>query len=135
MAKLDPDLTVRQRAANRCEYCRISQRLQGAIFHIEHIVPRTKDGTDDLENLALACPSCNLRKSDRVEAPDPRFGTAVPLFHPRRDKWGDHFFLHEGEIQALTAVGRATAAALDFNHPRRLRIRQIEQRSDDRNSP
>jgi hypothetical protein len=34
--------TVRQvedRAQQRCEYCRMHQALQGATFHVEHIVP------------------------------------------------------------------------------------------------
>ena len=31
------------------------------------------------------------------------------------------------EVVALTAIGRATVAALDLNHERRLRIRQAEQ--------
>lgn len=32
------------------------QSLQGATFHIEHIVPHTKGGAETLANLALACP-------------------------------------------------------------------------------
>ena len=57
---------VRERAANRCQYCLMHQGLQGATFHVEHIVPRSKGGPDELANLALACPSCNLRKADRT---------------------------------------------------------------------
>jgi hypothetical protein len=30
----------------------------------------------------------------------------------------------------VAAIGRATAAALDFNHPRRIRIRQAEETFD-----
>ena len=51
---------VRRRAASRCQYCLMHQRLQGATFHVEHIIPRSKGGADELANLALACPSCNL---------------------------------------------------------------------------
>ena len=43
------------------------QSLQGATFHVEHIVPRCLGGLSKLENLAWACPSCNLHKSNRVE--------------------------------------------------------------------
>jgi 5-methylcytosine-specific restriction endonuclease McrA len=32
---------------------------------IEHIVPRTAGGTDELGNLGLACPSCNHGKGVR----------------------------------------------------------------------
>lgn len=32
---------------------------------IEHILPRNHGGTDDLENVALACGSCNFEKGRR----------------------------------------------------------------------
>ena len=102
------------------------QALQGATFHLEHIVPRSRGGSTLPENLAWACPGCNLHKSDRVEVTDPQTGRAVPLFDPRRDRWYDHFRWEEYELVPMTAVGRATAAALDLNHSRRLRIRQAE---------
>ena len=35
---------VSTRAGDRCEYCRMHQSLQGATFHVEHIVPRSRGG-------------------------------------------------------------------------------------------
>jgi hypothetical protein len=102
------------------------QALQGATFHVEHIIPRSRDGTSALDNLALACPGYNLHKSDNVEALDPESTTSVPLFHPRRDPWDDHFQGDKYRLVGLTAIGRATIAALDLNHTRRLRIRESE---------
>ena len=119
---------VRERAAHRCQYCLMHQSLQGATFHVEHILPRIKGGTDELANLTLACPSCNLRKADRTTAIDPASGTSVPLFHPGRDIWSEHFRFNGSRIEGTTAIGRATVAALDFNHPRRQRIRVVERR-------
>lgn len=78
---------VRDRAQDRCEYCQMHQSLQGATFHAEHIVPRHQGGTDDLLNLAWACPSCNLHKSSRIAAFDAETSASVPLFNPRTDKW------------------------------------------------
>ena len=121
---------VEQRAKERCEYCGMHQALQGATFHVEHVIPRCRSGESNLENLAWACPGCNLRKSDRVEAPDPQTGAVARLFDPRVDRWGDHFQWEGYHITALTPTGRATAAALDLNHPRRIRIRQAEQMFD-----
>jgi 5-methylcytosine-specific restriction endonuclease McrA len=46
---------VRQRAGNRCEYCLIYQAHYESTLHVEHIVSRQRRGTDDPENLALAC--------------------------------------------------------------------------------
>ncbi len=57
------------RANGRCEYGLMHQSLRGATFHIEHIDPRSSGGTDDESNLALACLSCNLGKSNRRAAP------------------------------------------------------------------
>lgn len=36
--------------------------------HVDHIVPKTKGGTDDVSNLQLLCGSCNAAKQDREEA-------------------------------------------------------------------
>lgn len=45
---------VRERAANRCEYCRIEQRwFPGFTFHVEHIIARQHGGSDHLENLGM----------------------------------------------------------------------------------
>jgi hypothetical protein len=117
---------VKVRARERCEYCGMCQVLQGATFHIEHIFPRTCGGATDLENLALACPSCNLHKSDRSHGVDPETGHPAALFHPLRDVWEDHFVWNGIEVMGVTAVGRATIQTLDLNHPRRLRVRSAE---------
>ena len=44
----DTERQVEARAGERCEYCRMHQALQGATFHIEHVVPRSRGGPDDL---------------------------------------------------------------------------------------
>jgi hypothetical protein len=126
-SRVELERQVAQRAADRCEYCRMHQSLQGARFHLEHVVPKSRGGATDPENLAWACPGCNLRKSDRVEATDPEADDTVPLFHPRTQAWDTHFAWDDYQIVGLTAIGRATVVALDLNQPRRLRIRQAEQ--------
>lgn len=93
---------VRRRAENRCEYCRMSQSLQGATFHIEHIIPRKHGGRTLFKNLALACPGCNLHKADRIHAEDLLTGADMPLFHPRKYRWGDHFEWRGTRIKGRT---------------------------------
>jgi len=115
------------RAKERCEYCRMHQSLQGATFHVEHITPQVAGGSDEPDNLALACPGCNLAKSSRTKVPDPSTGDSVPLFHPRIEDWSDHFEWNDRVVAGRTSIGRATVAALDLNHPRRLRIREAEE--------
>lgn len=117
---------VERRAAGRCEYCRMHQSLQGATFHVEHIIPRSRGGKSEFENLAWACPGCNLHKSNRVEVTAPEDLEPIPLFHPRRHKWDEHFSWDDHRIVGLTRTGGATVAALQLNHERRIKIREAE---------
>ncbi|HET6883658.1 MAG TPA: HNH endonuclease signature motif containing protein [Pirellulales bacterium] len=117
---------VTKRAAGRCEYCRLAQEGQEATFHIDHIIPRSADGPTTSDNLALACVSCSLRKEARRSAIDPLSGRRVPLFHPRRQQWSDHFRWDGTTVTPLTATGRATVAALQMNRPLILAIRAEE---------
>jgi hypothetical protein len=71
-----------------------------------------------------------LRKANRVEVVDPDTGNQVPLFNPRADTWDEHFRWEGYRIVGQTPIGRASVAALDFNHPRRLQIRQAEELFD-----
>jgi hypothetical protein len=106
---------VIRRAGNRCEYCLLDQSGQEATFHVDHIIPRVKDGPTSLRNLALACVSCSLRKAARTTAIDPTSGKQVFLFNPRTDDWSDHFTWNADEVVPLTPTGRATVAALGMN--------------------
>jgi len=119
--------TVRARAEGRCQYCLMHESLQGATFHIEHVIPRCKSGSSNLDNLALACPGCNLHKSNRITAIDPATGEDVPFFHPLQQLWPEHFRITGYQIEGMTAVGRATVEALNLNHSRRQRIREVEE--------
>ena len=118
---------VRSRAHERCQYCLMHESLQGATFHVEHVIPQSKGGESVLDNLALACPGRNLHKADRTTAIDPATGEQVPLFHPIRQPWSEHFRFKGYEMEGSTAVGLATVALLDLNHMRRQRIRQVEE--------
>ena len=116
---------VRQRAHGLCEYCRLPQSSQEATFHIDHIQPQSADGPTVPDNLALACVTCSLRKAARTKARDAVTGQLVPLFHPRRDLWSDHFrWTRGGKIAGRTPLGRATAAALAMNRLAVIAIRQ-----------
>ncbi|MGO9273743.1 MAG: HNH endonuclease [Terriglobia bacterium] len=118
--------TIRERADARCQYCLMHESLQGATFHIEHIIPQCKGGRSDLENLVLACPPFNLHKASRITAIDPATGEYVHLFHPILQLWSEHFLFNGYQIEGLTTVGRATVGALNLNHSRRQRIREVE---------
>jgi len=119
---------VRRRAGDRCEYCGLAQAMQEATFHVDHIEPRRAGGSTTLENLALACVSCSLRKGARVLGGDPATGEETRIFHPRSDEWGAHFEIGAtSEIIGRTAVGRATIDLLQLNRPVAVAIRSEER--------
>ena len=121
-----PGRVVVRRAGNRYEYCGLSQAGQEAQFHVDHIEPVANGGPTVVENLALACVSCSLRKGARVELGDPKAGKLAVIFNPRRQRWGDHFEWRGSRVFGKTPVGRATVAGLKLNRPVALAIRSEE---------
>jgi hypothetical protein len=117
---------VRQAARDRCGYCLSHQRYLLGPLEIEHFVPRVRGGTDDEENLWLACARCNRFKAGQTEGRDPLTGERCPLYNPRVQSWREHFqWDADGTtIIGLTAVGRATIAALRLNHEHAVAVRR-----------
>ena len=115
---------VHERAEFCCEYCQTCQRVIGQSMHIDHIIPGE---SNDLENLALACPSCNQSKAKATQAIDPDTGHLVSLFHPRQQIWAEHFaWIENGErLLGLTDVGRATIKRLKMNQERIIVSRRL----------
>ena len=119
---------VRQRAADRCEYCRIRQVDDRFFrFHIEHITPRQHGGEATEVNLALSCHHCNLHKGPNLTGIDPETGVIAVLFNPRTQMWGQHFSLRSGVVVGRTPTGRATVRVLAINAPDRVDIRAISR--------
>jgi HNH endonuclease len=118
---------VVQRAGNRCEYCRLSQKGQEATFHLDHIIPVAAGGQTHLENLALACVSCSLRKGARRSANDPLTGSEALLFHPREQSWDQHFAWRGSRVFGTSSNGRATVDLLKMNRLLAVAIRKEER--------
>jgi hypothetical protein len=122
---------VHRRADRRCEYCGLRQEHSELRHHVEHVIAKQHGGSEDVGNLALACHRCNLHKGPNLTGIDPETGQLTPLFHPRRDRWSEHFVVEGVRITGLSAVGRATVQVLDLNDARRLELRaQILKRSE-----
>jgi HNH endonuclease len=60
---------VLQRDGFRCQYCGRSAR-DGAILHLDHVVPYSAGGETSEDNLISACDQCNLGKSARSVMPE-----------------------------------------------------------------
>ena len=116
---------VQQRAQNRCEYCRLHQDDEPYLsFHVEHIIARQHRGSDAPSNRCFCCSHCNLCKGPNLSGIDPQSRKMVRLFHPRRHKWSRHFRWEGVHLAGRTAIGRATVAVLQINHPDRVALRE-----------
>lgn len=115
---------VYQRARFLCEYCQTDKHI-APMLQIDHIVPTSKGGSDELDNLASACYWCNKFKSNVVVAKDMVTGDVTPLFNPRKENWDSHFaWAEEGTvIIGLTAIGRVTVKQLQVNRPNMIEAR------------
>ena len=122
-------LSVRRRAGGRCEYCHLPEAAADAPFHVEHVRAKQHGGGDDEANLALACDRCNLHKGPNITAFDPDTDAVVLLFHPRRDRWQDHFRFDGPALVGLTPTGRAAVRLLNMNAPQRVRLRDALMRA------
>lgn len=116
---------LRERAGNRCEYCRKPDHVSTYGYHADHIIPIKHGGTSELDNLAWACFECNVNKSENIATYDRLTGQLTPLFHPRQALWEDHFELQHEVIHGKDAIGRVTILILDINHPDQLETRRI----------
>lgn len=52
------------RDGNRCQYC--GRRFSSSELSLDHVVPRSRGGTNTWENIVCACLRCNVRKGGRT---------------------------------------------------------------------
>lgn len=117
--------SVRNRAGNCCEYCRVSQASRLVQFQVDHIIAVKHSGTDDEENLCLACYKCNNYKGSNIATIDRVTGDVTKLYNPRQQKWDEHFRIEAGaKIIGLSPEGRATITVLRINDEQRILQRQ-----------
>ena len=86
-----------------CQYC--GKPLKSHEITLDHIVPKSRGGESNWENLAACCPRCNVRKGSRLPEEagltlikDPRKGSAYHFIHLLRhygsvdEKWKKYLF-------------------------------------------
>lgn len=118
---------VFERARGCCEYCLSQVKYAPDPFSIEHIMPRSKGGSDDPDNLAWACMGCNGTKYNETSAIDPITMETVPLYNPRTQNWSDHFQWSSTltHVFGRTAIGRATVEKLSLNREGLVNLREV----------
>ena len=123
---------VRERAGQRCEYCRLPDNAAPAAnFHLEHVIAKQHGGSDGPDNRCWSCHRCNLKKGPNLSGCDPLTDNVVRLFHPRRQRWTRHFKWIGAVLIGRTQTGRTTVAVLDINDPRRVQLRQTLMDQDE----
>lgn len=56
---------ILQRDKFTCKYCG-NKATENIKLHVDHVIPVSKGGTDDLNNLVTSCSECNIGKSDKI---------------------------------------------------------------------
>lgn len=82
-----------QRDGHRCQYCGCT----GEPLSIDHVLPRSRGGSDSWDNVITACLRCNVRKGNRT----PREAGMAMLRPPYRPLSGPGF-----EVTRLIRSGR-----------------------------
>jgi hypothetical protein len=108
---------IAQRANYRCEYCHAPELVFNFPFEVEHIIPLFRQGTNEDQNLALACRSCNLRKGTRIGGNALDSNIEISFFHPRQNIWSEHFQIdtESATVVGITAIGKVTIENLEMN--------------------
>ncbi len=73
------------RDESTCQYC--GAKFRRADLNLDHVIPRSRGGTTNWENVVCSCIACNLRKGGRT--PD-EAGMRL-LKHPSRPRWTPMF--------------------------------------------
>lgn len=50
------------RQKNKCYWCH--KKLDK--YHVDHVVPLSRDGSNSPENIVIACPTCNMRRRNKL---------------------------------------------------------------------
>ena len=112
-----------ERAGGRCEYCRLHwDDYEFQTFHVEHIIAKQHGGTDDADNLCLACSECNWAKGPNLSGL--LGGKLYPLFNPRKQNWKRHFHWDHTTLVGKTKTGMVTVQVLKINEPSRVMLRE-----------
>lgn len=118
---------VEERAKGYCEYCLAPSNFSPSDFELDHIIPEVLVGETSKENLALACRRCNGLKFTKISHLDIETNRTVRLYHPRTDKWEEHFQWNQDETILLgkTSIGTATIDLLQINRESNINQRNL----------
>lgn len=56
---------VYDKTEGKCFYCEVQLMLEGD-WHVDHMHPKSRGGSNDISNLAPSCPTCNMKKGRKT---------------------------------------------------------------------
>lgn len=103
-----------------CGYCGKNGKVMHQKFHIDHFVPKSLDRghENDYYNLVLACPKCNLSKSNKWPTQDPKSPNngEVGFVDPATEEFDNNIERNdEGYVVGLTTVGESMCKMLHLD--------------------
>jgi hypothetical protein len=116
---------IYKRANGCCEYCFFPEVATLSSHEVDHIIAEKHGGLTETNNLALSCTLCNKYKGSDLTSIDPETENIIPLYHPRRDIWNEHFRLEGAVILPITSIGRVTVRLLQLNRQDRIEERKL----------
>lgn len=84
-------------------------------------------GAQPRSQIWLSPASTATVKGPNIAGLDSETGDLVRLFHPRTDKWTDHFVWDGPELKGRTQIGRVTISVLFINDPEVVALRRALQ--------
>ena len=68
------------RDKNQCQYC--GKKYEGSELTLDHVIPKSREGTNQWNNIVAACKKCNQRKGNKTPSESGMF----LLKKPRKPK-------------------------------------------------
>jgi len=116
---------VIKRALGLCEYCLLHESQSFIGFEIDHIISIKHGGSNRANNLAYSCLYCNQYKGSDIGTMLLPSDDYIRFYHPRKDRWNEHFKLEDAIILPRTPIAESTIKILKLNDTDRLIERQI----------
>lgn len=121
-------MQIRQRAGFACEFCGVTEADVGGQLTLDHFQPKSKGGSDEIENFLYCCVRCNQYKADYW----PSQPKDSMIWNPSIEPAKAHFLEGEGgELFPVTETGRFTIERLRLNRSALVAHRQNRRRQEE----
>ena len=119
---------IRQRAGFACEFCGVAEMDAGGQLTLDHFQPKSKGGSDSIDNILYCCVRCNQYKQDYW----PSQTVDLMIWNPLIEPASAHFLEGErGKLFPLTETGKFTIERLRLNRSPLIAYRQNRRKQQE----